>query len=249
MRKLFCTKITYNPGGTFGGKNSDRQLADDLIRMIELYAPLIITLQEVWDRKKALHLVYLATGYQLVQPKGGAGHNAALVHPDAKLVGPVHTLLLSLRRFVGFKVAGARKSGHARKNELVYVRYNALGLKWIDAIFHAMPSHHVLRARIVARLQFARVWAWLISRKRLASISGDFNEREHSPWKLMRVFNNGLVRSLTGEKVEGKHSKIDYWIMLERQLKKHRLEIEVESLTGYAGDHAPVLLRIYRDAA
>lgn len=243
--RLFGKKISYNPGGTFGGKNSDRQLADDLIRMIREHAPIIITLQEVWDRKRALQWVAEATGYQLVQPKGAAGHNAALVHPDAKLVGLLGTLLLTARRFVGRKVAGAQKHGMARKNELVFVRYDYGGRKWIDAIIHAVPSHRIRRARIVARIQYARAWAWLIRRMRLAMLSGDLNQKKGSRWGLMRIFDNGLAWSLTGKPVKGKHSGIDYWIGLHRQLRAAGLEVRVTSLEGYAGDHPPQLLEIF----
>jgi hypothetical protein len=231
---LGCS-ITYNVGNP-----SDDKVESDLMTLIRAHRPLLLHLQETWDRKGVIRRVAERTGYVALIPEGSAAHCITLVHPEV-IVDGWGTMRLSERTWVGRKVAGARRHGMARKNDAVWVRYRHAGTKFIDANVHLVPSHSVDLACRLAKLQAGILTAWLWTRRRIASVTGDVNETINAGCDSMGPLEKiGEVYTAPSHGTRA----IDWWIMLKRQTK--RFNYIVEALTGYNSDHRPVKKDIYR---
>lgn len=234
-RHLGC-KITWNVGNM-----SNSRLLLELMRIITDHRPVALHLQEVFDRQEVLEEVARRTGYTLVAPKGGAAHCSSLLSPEATEVGGAKTMLLSERTWVGRRVAGARKSGFARKNDAVFVRYTWRKERWIDNNVHLVPSHHIAAACKVAKRQVRVLNLWFRTRFRIVHVVGDLNETINEPCDSLAPMERG-----TGWYTGRTHGKrgIDYIFWLKRQTK--RLVYVGEVLLGFSSDHNPVKVDIYR---
>lgn len=228
-------KITWNVGN-----ESDAKVKAALIEMIRAERPIAVHLVEVWDRRKMLLGVCEATGYRPVFPGGTAGHCAMLLSPLTS-TSSWGTGLLSERTWVGRKVAGAHDHGMARKNEMVYARYTHKGIKYVDTVVHLVPSHQVHKACNVAKRQVYVLTLWWRLRRRVAHLSGDFNETLTHPCDSLAPLER-IAHPFTG-KTHGDRA-IDYWWTLKRQMKRLRYRITV--LNGYPSDHRPLRLDIWR---
>lgn len=242
MNDSLATFVTWNVGNP-----SEEELIEDLRDLVTTLAPYAFSLQEVADRKELLEAFCAETGYQLVHLRVGPHSTSVAVLLRGDL--PLETadwFLMTPRSFVGRKVAGSRRTGWTKPKGTVWIRTNFWDAKWIVASTHLTPSHQVLRARLLARVQVSALAAWMRIRPRAVLLGGDFNESPNSKFGTLAPLK--LISTCYSARSFG-NRVIDMWWVVQKHLDKLSITASVQSLDGYSSDHRPVVLTLSRTIA
>lgn len=171
-------KITWNVGN-----GSRDRVERDFTRLLNM-EPLLVGMQEVFDRRAVLREVARESGWQHIQAPGAPGHVAALLHPEARLDG-WGVVQLNPRTYVGKNVAGARDDGYAQAKWILVVRYTLPGgRREVTGVTHYVPSAMRRGNRLARQLhyrQVTRTSIWLEKRRRPAYLLVDANAALNKP--------------------------------------------------------------------